>query len=145
MHSLTNRTEVTESVECRLKKKILIVEDHNDCREILGLLLTRIGYHVIKAQNSKDAIACAEAEEPALIFMDLQMPGVDGIRTSAMLKQNPKTSHIPIVALTASISEQWREKASKAGIKTYLLKPVSSQMLKEAIEEFATESLVRAE
>ncbi|HXV78504.1 MAG TPA: response regulator [Candidatus Binatia bacterium] len=128
-----------------MKKKILIVEDHNDCREILGLLLTRIGYHVIKAQNSKDAIACAEAEEPALIFMDLQMPGVDGIRTSAMLKQNPKTSHIPIVALTASISEQWREKASKAGIKTYLLKPVSSQMLKEAIEEFATESLVRAE
>lgn len=144
MQSLTNRTAVTDIIECRVKKKILIVEDHQDCREILGLLIGRIGYHVIKAQNSKDAIACAEAEDPALILMDLQMPDVDGIRTSAMLKQNPKTSHIPIVALTASISELWREKASEVGIKTYLLKPVSSQTLKETIEEF-TGSLIRAD
>jgi two-component system, cell cycle response regulator DivK len=127
-----------------VKKKILIVEDHHDCREILGLLLTTIGYHVIKAQNSKDAIACAEAEKPALIFMDMQLPDVDGVKTSALLKQNPKTSHIPIVALTAWMSELWREKASKVGIKTYLLKPISSQALKETIEEFTNESLIRA-
>jgi two-component system cell cycle response regulator DivK len=122
------------------RMKILIVEDHYDCREVLGLLLTKIGYHVIKAQNSKDAIACAEAEEPALIFMDMELPDVDGVKTSAMLKRNPKTSHIPIVALTAWMSELWRQKASKAGIKTYLLKPVSCQMLKETIEEFTDES-----
>jgi two-component system, cell cycle response regulator DivK len=130
-------------MERRVKKKILVVEDHPDCREILALLLTQIGYHVIKAQNSKDAIVCAEAEEPALIFMDMELPDVDGIRTSALLKQNPKTSHIPIVALTAWMSELWREKASKVGIKTYLLKPVSSRMLKEAIEEFTDESRIR--
>ena len=132
-------------VEHRMKKKILIVEDHHDCREILGLLLSKIGYHVIEAQNSKDAIARAETEQPALIFMDLQMPGVDGIKTSAMLRHNPKTSHIPIVALTASLSELWREKASKAGIKTYLLKPVSSQALTQAIEEFTSDSLIPAD
>jgi two-component system cell cycle response regulator DivK len=131
-------------MERRVKKKILIVEDHHDCREILALLLTQIGYHVIKAQNSKDAIACAKAEEPALIFMDMELPDVDGVKTSALLKQNPKTSHIPIVALTAWMSERWREKASKVGIKTYLLKPVSSQMLKETIEEFTDESFIRA-
>ena len=131
-------------MEHRVKKKILVVEDHHDCREILALLLTQIGYQVIKAQNSKDAIVCAEVEEPALIFMDMELPDVDGIRTSALLKQNPKTSHIPIVALTAWMSELWREKASKVGIKTYLLKPVSSRMLKEAIEEFTDESLNRA-
>ncbi len=127
-----------------MKKKILVVEDHNDCREILALLLTKIGYHVIKARNSKDAITCAEAEEPALIFMDMKLPDIDGIKTSAKLKQNPKTSHIPIVALTAWMSELWREKAAKVGIKTYLLKPVSSQILKETIEEFTDESLIRA-
>jgi two-component system, cell cycle response regulator DivK len=132
-----------DPMERRVKKKILVVEDHPDCREILALLLTQIGYHVIKAQNSKDAIVCAEAEEPALIFMDMELPDVDGIRTSALLKQNPKTSHIPIVALTAWMSELWREKASKVGIKTYLLKPVSSRMLKEAIEEFTDESRIR--
>jgi two-component system, cell cycle response regulator DivK len=132
-------------MERRVKKKILIVEDHHDCREILALLLTKIGYHVLKAQNSKDALVCAQAEEPALIFMDMELPDVDGIKTSALLKQNPKTSHIPIVALTAWMSELWREKASKVGIKTYLLKPVSSQMLKETIEEFTDESLIRAD
>jgi two-component system, cell cycle response regulator DivK len=139
-----NKTTTTNVMERRVEKKILIVEDHHDCREILGLLLTKIGYHVLKAQNSKDAIACAEAEEPALIFMDMELPDVDGVKTSAILKQNPKTSHIPIVALTAWMSELWREKASKVGIKTYLLKPISSQALKETIEKFTNESLTRA-
>ncbi len=76
--------------------------------------------------------------------MDMELPDVDGVKTSAMLKQNPKTSHIPIVALTAWMSELWRKKASKVGIKTYLLKPVSSQTLRETIEEFTDESLIRA-
>jgi two-component system, cell cycle response regulator DivK len=130
-------------VERQMKKKILIVEDHHDCREILSLLLTRIGYHAITAQNSKDAVAYAEAEEPALIFMDMELPDLDGVKTSALLKQNPKTCHIPIVALTAWMSELWREKASKAGIETYLLKPVSSQTLKETVEQLTHESLTR--
>jgi two-component system, cell cycle response regulator DivK len=130
-------------MERQMKKKILIVEDHHDCREILSLLLTRIGYHAITAQNSKDAVAYAEAEEPALIFMDMELPDLDGVKTSALLKQNPKTSHIPIVALTAWMSELWREKASKAGIETYLLKPVSSQTLKETVEQLTHESLAR--
>jgi two-component system cell cycle response regulator DivK len=131
-------------MESRVKKTILIVEDHDDCREVLGLLLTKIGYQVIKARNSKDAVACAEADDPALIFMDMELPDVDGIKTSAKLRQNPKTSHIPVVALTAWMSGLWREKASKAGIKTYLLKPVSSQALKETIEELTNDPLIRA-
>ena len=127
-----------------MKKKILIVEDHHDCREILSLLLTKIGYHVIKAQNSQDAVTCAEAEAPALIFMDMELPDADGVKTSALLKQNPKTSRIPIVALTAWMSEVWREKASKVGITTYLLKPVSCQALKETVEKLTDESPIRA-
>ena len=93
-----------------MTKKILIVEDNKDSREILGLFLTKIGHQVIKASNSKEAISCAEAERPDLIFMDIQLPDVDGVKTTAILKQNPKTSRIPIVALTAAMSELWREK-----------------------------------
>jgi two-component system, cell cycle response regulator DivK len=126
-----------------VKKKILIVEDNNDCREILGLLETMIGYHAIMAPDSKEAIAYAEAEEPALIFMDIGLPDIDGIKTSSILKQNPKTCHIPIVALTAWMSELWREKAFKAGIVAYLIKPISLQMLKETIEEYTNGSLAR--
>jgi CheY-like chemotaxis protein len=119
-----------------VKKKILIVEDNNDSRAILVLMLTKMGYQAIEARNSKEAIACAEAEQPSLIFMDMGLPDSDGINTSAMLKKNRKTSHIPIVALTAWMSELWREKASRLGIETYLLKPASPQTLKQTIEEF---------
>jgi CheY-like chemotaxis protein len=119
-----------------VKKKILIVEDNKDSREILGLFITKIGCQVIKACNSKEAITYAEAECPDLIFMDLDLPDADGIKTTTILKKNPKTSQIPIVALTAWISALWQEKAGKVGIVTYLIKPVSPQMLKETIEGY---------
>jgi len=123
-----------------VKKKILIVEDNEDSLEILGLRVTAIGYQVIKARNSKEAIAFAEAEGPDLIFMDMELPDADGIKTTATLKQNPKTSHIPVVVLMAWMSELWREKALKVGIVSYLLKPVSPQTLKQTIEKFTNGS-----
>ncbi len=119
-----------------LNKKILIVEDNSDSREILGLFITRLGHEVIKACNSKEAIACAEAEEPDLIFMDMNLPDVDGVKTTAILKQNPKTARIPVVAVTAWMSEISREKALKVGIIDYQLKPVSPHVLKQTIEKF---------
>jgi CheY-like chemotaxis protein len=124
-----------------VKKKILIVEDNNDSLEILGLRVTNFGYEAIKAHNSKEAIAYAEAEPPDLIFMDMDLPDLDGVKTTAILKQNPKTSHIPVVALTAWMSELWREKALKVGIVGYLLKPVMPQTLRQTIEQFTNRSL----
>jgi CheY-like chemotaxis protein len=85
----------------------------------------------------------AEAEEPDLIFMDVALPDIDGIKTTAILKKNPKTSHIPVVALTAWISALWQEKAERVGIVTYLIKPISPQVLKETIEEYTKSSLTR--
>ena len=124
-------------------KKILIVEDNKDSREIVGLFITKIGHHPIKAKNSKEAITLAEAEKPDLIFMDMELPDVDGVKTTAILRQNPKTSHIPVVAITAWISALWQEKAEKVGITTYLLKPVSPQTLKQTIEDYTDGSLTR--
>ena len=117
-------------------KKILIVEDNPDSREILGLFITKLGHQVIKACNSQEAITYAESEEPDLIFMDMSLPDADGVKTTAKLKQNPKTSRIPVVALTAWMSELWREKALRVGIVDYQLKPVSPHVLKQAIEQF---------
>jgi two-component system, cell cycle response regulator DivK len=125
-------------------KKILIVEDNKDSREILGLFVTNIGYQVIKASNSQEAITQAEAECPDLILMDLDLPDADGIKTTAILKKNPKTSHIPVVAVTAWMSALSEERASKVDIETYLIKPVSPQTLKETIQEYARKSLSRS-
>ena len=119
-----------------MKKKILIVEDNSDSREILGLFITKIGHHPIKARNSNEAIMVADVELPDLIFMDMDLPDADGIKTTTILKKNPKTAHIPVVAVTAWMSALWEEKAVKVGIATYLIKPVSPQMLKEVIEEY---------
>jgi two-component system, cell cycle response regulator DivK len=128
-----------------MMKKILIVEDNNDSREIMNLFISKIGHHPIKARNSEEAIAYAEAERPDLIFMDLDLPDTDGIKTTAILKKNPKTSHIPVVALTAWLSELWREKAAKVGIVDYQLKPTSPQTLKETIEAYTKKSFSRVD
>jgi CheY-like chemotaxis protein len=128
-----------------MNKKILIVEGNSDSREILGLFITKLGHQVIKACNSKEAIAYAEAETPDLIFMDIDLPHIDGVKTTGMLRQNPRTSHIPVVAITAWISALWQEKASKVGIKTYLLKPITPQTLKETIEQYTKRALFGGE
>src|SRR5262245_30668976 len=111
----------------------------------MNLFITKMGYRVITAKNSYEAITFAEAEGPGLIFMDMHLPDVDGVDTTAMLKQNPKTSRIPVVGLTAWMSALEEEKASKVGIATYLIKPVSVQMLKETIEEYTHVSLTQGE
>jgi two-component system, cell cycle response regulator DivK len=126
-------------------KKILIVEDNNDSLEILGLRVTTFGYKAIKAHNGKEAIVYAEAERPDLILMDMDLPDIDGAKTTAILRQNPKTSHIPVVAITAWISALWQEKAAKVGITTYLIKPITPRTLKETIEEYTKRSPNRRE
>jgi two-component system sensor histidine kinase BarA len=75
--------------------------------------------------------------------MDLDLPDVDGVKTTTMLRQNPQTSSIPVVALTAWITELWREKALRVGIATYSLKPISPQTLKETINQYTNGSLTR--
>src|SRR5262245_2732265 len=126
-------------------KKILIVEDNKDSLEILGLFITKLGHQVIKACNSCEAITCAQAEAPDLILMDLDLPDADGIKTTAILKQNPKTSGIPVVAVTAWMSALSEERASRVGIVSYLIKPVSPQTLKETIREHTKVPLTQGE
>jgi two-component system cell cycle response regulator DivK len=120
-----------------MKQKILVVEDNPDSREIIALILQRMGHDVIEAHDSKEAIACAAAESPDLIFMDLGLPDVDGIKTTAALKKNPDTSHIPVVALTAWFRELSEQKAVEAGIVEFLTKPALPAMLTEVLQRFS--------
>jgi CheY-like chemotaxis protein len=126
-----------------MKKKILIVEDNGDSREIMTLFMTKMGYQPITAKNSNEALNFAESEKPDLIFMDMDLPDVDGVKTTAMLRQNPSTSHIPVVAITAWISALWQEKAARVGIATYLIKPITPQTFKETIEQYTRRSSAR--
>ena len=106
-----------------MKKKILIVEDNSDSREILGLFVTKIGHQPIKACNSKEAITVAESRTAR---PNLHGSGSAGYSTESrqppILKQNPKTSHIPVVAVTAWMSALWEEKSFESGYCSLLTK-----------------------
>jgi CheY-like chemotaxis protein len=117
-------------------KKILIVEDNHDCCEFLAFLVRRLGYEAIPVHTGEEAIVRAIATHPDLIFMDLGLPGIDGIEAAAAIKQHPDTVGIPIVALSARSEQAWTEKALNAGITMYLSKPAPPAAIKETIEKF---------
>ena len=114
--------------------KILIVEDHPDSREILAIQLRLMSYEVIEAADGQEGIEKAQAENPNLIIMDLGLPGINGIEATVGLKQNPKTSHIPVIALTAWQGQDYKDKALQAGMAGFLSKPTPSRILKDVIE-----------
>ena len=117
-----------------MTKRILIAEDNADCCELLVFLLRRTGYEALGVQTGEDAIAHALSNQPDLIFMDLGLPGIDGIAATAAIKQNPKTAGIPIVALSARLEQTWKAKALHAGMIMYLTKPAAPHAIIRIIE-----------
>jgi len=118
-----------------MTKRILIAEDNPDCCELLVFLLRRTGYEALGVQTGEEAIAHALSNQPDLIFMDLGLPGIDGIAAAAAIKQNPKTAGIPIVALSARLEQTWRAKALHAGMIMYLTKPAAPHAIIRIIEQ----------
>ncbi len=120
--------------------KILVVEDHPDSREILVFMLRRLNYEVIEATNGQEAIDRAISDGPDIIIMDLGLPGMNGIETSAKLKENPKTAPIPIIAHTAWDEHEFKRKALEAGMVEYLSKPTDPRTLRRVLEKFLQRS-----
>lgn len=116
--------------------KILIVEDHPDSREILAIQLRLMSYEVIEAVDGQEGIEKAQAENPNLIIMDLGLPGINGIEATVRLRQNPRTAHIPVIALTAWQEQDYKDEALKAGMAGFLSKPTPPRILKDVIERF---------
>ena len=115
-------------------KKILIIEDHRDSRELLALILRYRGYEPLEAKDGYEGIAMSLAERPDLILMDLMLPDLHGLDGARQIRANPETAQIPIVAYTAWYQRDMRAKALEAGITEYLVKPVPTEVLVEVIE-----------
>src|SRR5215475_15855035 len=116
-----------------MAQKILIVEDNPDLSQILALCLNDAGYETSGAGNLAQGISKALAEHPDLIITDLCLPDMTAVDATITLKQDPVTSGIPIVVLTAMTVGQWKNEALKAGIARYLIKPISAPELREAV------------
>jgi two-component system cell cycle response regulator DivK len=107
-----------------LGKKVLLVEDNEDNRIIYSTVLRHVGYDVVEAEDGAQAIALARSVRPDLILMDISIPQVNGWEATRILRRDPETSAIPIIALTAHALPNDRLRAEQVGFTAYLAKPV---------------------
>ena len=118
------------------KKKILVVEDNDDCRELLAVVIARLGYEVLEATTGFEALARALTTRPDLIMMDLSMPDMDGDESMVRLKANPATSDIPIIVNTAWRVGERAKKAFTAGAAETLYKPFDLTRLSGLLSKY---------
>lgn len=109
--------------------KILIVEDNKNNLRLLRDILTFSGYEVAVAGDGEEGVTLARGLMPDLILMDIQMPGLDGMTASSILKGDPATSGLKIIALTSFAMQGDREKFMAAGFDDYLAKPINTREL----------------
>ena len=114
--------------------KILIVEDNKNNASLLRDILTFHGYDITEATDGNQGVALARELMPDLILMDIQMPGLDGMTAGSILKGDPATSGLKIIALTSFAMRGDRDKFLAAGFNGYLSKPINTRELPGLVE-----------
>ncbi len=115
---------------------ILIVEDNEANRLLAGAVLEREGYRVEMAGNAEEALQKLANASPALILMDVQMPGMDGLTLTRRLKGDARTAAIPVVALTALAMMGDRERTLEAGCSGYISKPINTRTFASEVSKY---------
>jgi two-component system, cell cycle response regulator DivK len=119
---------------------ILIVEDNEKNRKLVRDTLQYKGYRTIEAETGEDGVRLAREHHPALVLMDIQLPGIDGIAALGQLRADPATRDIPVIAVTASVMAQDRQKIVNAGFDGFQGKPISVKELFEAVRRMIERS-----
>jgi CheY-like chemotaxis protein len=114
-------------------KKILIVEDDPDMREVLSTEFQLMGFEPITAQNGKEGVEKAFSEKPHLIVLDILMPETDGRQAAQILRANPQTKDIPILAATVLFTDSDVQSCLQAGCSDYVVKPFTYTLLEEKV------------
>lgn len=117
-------------------KKILVVEDNPNNRKLIKDVLNYYGYEVIEAENGEEGINLAREHSPSLIIMDIQMPVIDGITAAKILKNDPKTRGIKMIALTSFAMKGDKERFIEAGFDDYISKPINTRQLPELVKKY---------
>ncbi|MFC1834302.1 ATP-binding protein [Thermodesulfobacteriota bacterium] len=119
------------------RPKVLVIEDNEANMKLATHLLEAGGYLVLQAWTAEEGLKMAAEQDPALILMDISLPGMDGLTATRKLKQDAGTSHIPVVALTAHAMPGDKERAREAGCDAYITKPVDPVILYGTLSELA--------
>lgn len=118
------------------KAKILYIEDNLDNMILVKRVLEIEGYEVIAAHSGTEGLTKAVEDRPDIIITDINLPDIDGYEITHNLKQDKKTAHIPVVAMTANVMKKDREHVFDAGCDGYISKPIDVDELPEQIEIF---------
>ncbi len=118
-------------------KKILVVDDKEDSRVLVGKVLRLHSYEVIGAGTGEDAVRMAQKELPDLILMDIRLPGgIDGLEATRRIKATPQLAHIPILAMTASVRPEDMHQALNEGCSGFVSKPIDIDELPRQVAEY---------
>ena len=119
-----------------MTKRILVVEDREDNRQILRDLLGTSGYELVEVEDGLQAVAAVAKQRPDLILMDIQLPDIDGYEATRRIRSNPDNKSIPIIAVTSYALTGDEGKALAAGCNAYVAKPFSPRQLLAKIREY---------
>lgn len=129
---------VRESGKADRAPKILVVDDNRIAQQVIGALLNKHGWRYETAKDGYEALDKAAKAQYQLVLMDLQMPGIDGLATTQLLKEMPGYAATPVLALTADVSDQVRAKCRDAGMDAFLEKPIHTAELNALLTQFLT-------
>ena len=116
-------------------KKILVAEDNPVSSELIIEVLSGRGYEIIEACDGRQALEKIEETEPDLVLLDIQLPILDGFAVLFQLRQNPRFANLRVVAVTANVMKEDREKGLKAGFDAYIGKPIDAAALRLQVEQ----------
>jgi two-component system, cell cycle response regulator DivK len=119
-----------------MSKRILVVEDQPDNRQIIRDMLARTDYEITEAENGEQALASIAKQRPDLILMDIQLPIMDGYTATTRIKADPALRSIPIIAVTSYVLSGEEQKARAAGCDDYVPKPFSPRQLLPKIHQY---------
>lgn len=105
-------------------KRILVVDDDKGALTLIGIMLERGGFHVVKAKDGHEAMVLLEHETPDMIILDLMMPGLDGFKLTTLMRQRPETAQTPILILSARSDANSVISSMERGATDYLSKPI---------------------
>jgi CheY-like chemotaxis protein len=123
-----------------MAETILIVEDNLVNQKLLLVILRPHGYHLLTAQDGEEAVTVATSEHPDLILMDLQLPKMSGYNATQLIKNNPDTATIRIIALTAHAMADERNRAQSIGFDGYITKPINTRTFPDQVKYFLQSS-----
>ena len=113
---------------------VLVVEDNPANMKLACLLLSKAGHSVLQALDAETGLTLTRSARPDLVLMDIQLPGMDGLAATALLKTDPATAGIPVIALTSMAMKEDRERSQIAGCDAYMTKPLRYRELYAVID-----------